>query len=176
MNRFRCKRGQGRARWKAGTRENETGTGVAGIPRGPPSSEISHPPTAPKSQIQKLTQGFRACCRGAGVLERAGDCEFVVSFVAPTKCFSVRVRRSYDEPLFVVLLRLIHNNGTKNLGEILRAGELEHTAREVALTGRREAHPRSLSQRKIGIQYMVPLRLYLMAALWVRWWLYFPSS
>lgn len=50
---------------------------------------------------------------------------------------------------------------------MLRAGELEHTARQVALTGQKKAHPGSPSQRKIGIRYMVPLRLALMAALWV---------
>lgn len=78
-----------------------------------PASRSSPPPTAPKSQIQKLTQGLQACCRGAGVLERARECGFAVSFVAPTKCFSIQVQRACDEALFIVLLRLTHNNGTK---------------------------------------------------------------
>lgn len=62
-----------------------------------------------KSQVEKLTQRMGACWRGVRVLKRSGDCGFAVFFVAPTKCFSVRVRRACDEPLSLSLLYLTHN-------------------------------------------------------------------
>lgn len=65
------------------------------------------------------------------------------------KMFFCSSSESLRRILFVLLLHLIHNKQWHEKSrELLRAGELEHTARKVALKGRGGTHPGSLIQRK----------------------------